>query len=156
MELEAPGSTRPEEPDFLCFLTHSPKTVVYDISLPASLKRSAEREVLFGELAARLPVPPESVCWFYRNCGGGLYRVCAVYREEIVRQLEFAASRSLKFDALIPGGAGRYAENHSAGDSGRSTAGKVPSGPLPQPEKALLRSACADGRAPRRERLSPL
>ena len=102
MELEAPGSTRPEEPDFLCFLTHSPKTVVYDISLPASLKRSVEREVLFGELAARLPVPAESVCWFYRNCGNGLYHVCAVHREEIVRQLEFAASRSLKFDALIP------------------------------------------------------
>ena len=102
MELEAPGSTRPEEPDFLCFLTHSPKTVVYDIPLPASLKRSVEREVLFGELAARLPVPAESVCWFYRNCGNGLYRVCAVHREEIVRQLEFAASRSLKFDALIP------------------------------------------------------
>lgn len=102
VEQEAPGSTRPEEPDFLCFLTHSPKTVVYDISLPASLRRSAEREVLFGELAARLPVPAESVCWFYRNCGNGLYRVCAVHREEIVRQLEFAASRSLKFDALIP------------------------------------------------------
>lgn len=102
MELEAPGSTRPEEPDFLCFLTHSPKTVVYDISLPASLKRSVEREVLFGELAALLPVPAESVCWFYRNCGNGLYHVCAVHREEIVRQLEFAASRSLKFDALIP------------------------------------------------------
>ena len=80
MELEAPGSTRPEEPDFLCFLTHSPKTVVYDISLPASLKRSVEREVLFGELAARLPVPAESVCWFYRNCGNGLYHVCAVHR----------------------------------------------------------------------------
>lgn len=43
VEQEAPGSTRPEEPDFLCFLTHSPKTVVYDISLPASLRRSAER-----------------------------------------------------------------------------------------------------------------
>ena len=76
--------------------------MVYDISLPASLRRSAEREVLFGELAARLPVPAESVCWFYRNCGNGLYRVCAVHREEIGRQLEFAASRSLKFDALIP------------------------------------------------------
>ena len=48
------------------------------------------------QLAARLPVPAESVCWFYRNCGNGLYRVCAVHREEIVRQLEFAASRSLK------------------------------------------------------------
>lgn len=102
MELEAPGSTRPEEPDFLCFLTHSPQTVVYDISLPASLKRSAEREVLFGELAARLPVPAESVCWFYRACGGGKFRVCAVHREEMGRLLEFARSHSLKFDLAIP------------------------------------------------------
>lgn len=102
MELEAPGSTRPEEPDFLCFLTHSPKTVVYDISLPASLKRSVEREVLFGELAARLPVPAESVCWFYRACGGGKFRVCAVHREEMARLLEFARSHSLKFDLAIP------------------------------------------------------
>ena len=101
-ELAFSGDSHPDEADFVCLLGSPARTVVYDISLPASLKRNAEREVLFGELAARLPVPAESVCWFYRNCGNGLYRVCAVHREEIGRQLEFAASRSLKFDALIP------------------------------------------------------
>lgn len=101
-ELAFSEDSPPDEADFVCLLGSPARTVVYDISLPASLKRSAEREVLFGELAARLPVPAESVCWFYRNCGNGLYHVCAVHREEIVRQLEFAASRSLKFDALIP------------------------------------------------------
>ena len=76
--------------------------MVYDISLPASLKRSVEREALFGELAARMPVPSESVCWFYRVCGGGRFRVYAVHREEMARLLEFARSHSLKFDLAIP------------------------------------------------------
>ena len=90
------------EADFICLLGSPVRTVVYDISLPASLKRSAEREVLCGELAARLPVPAESVCWFYRACGGGKFRVCAVHREEMARLLEFARLHSLKFDLAIP------------------------------------------------------
>ena len=63
-ELAFSEDSPPDEADFVCLLGSPARTVVYDISLPVSLKRSAEREVLFGELAARLPVPAESVCWF--------------------------------------------------------------------------------------------
>lgn len=91
-----------EEADFICLLGRPARTVVYDISLPASLKRSAEREVLFGELAARLPVPAESVSWFYRACGDGKFRVCAVHQEEMARLSEFAQAHTLKFDLAIP------------------------------------------------------
>ena len=49
-----------------------------------------------------MPVPSESVCWFYRVCGGGRFRVYAVHREEMARLLEFARSHSLKFDLAIP------------------------------------------------------
>lgn len=101
-EITSHDGRAPEEADFVCLLGNPARTVVYDISLPASLKRSMEREVLFEELTVRLPVPRESVCWFYRACGDGKFRVCAVHREEMARLLEFARLHSLKFDLVIP------------------------------------------------------
>lgn len=101
-ELPPNGDHPLDEADFICLLGDTARTVVYDISLPVSLKRNMEREVLFGELAARLPVAAESVNWFYRRCGNGKFRVCAVHQEEMNHLLEFAQSHSLKFDLAIP------------------------------------------------------
>ncbi len=91
-----------DEADFICFLGHPEKTVVYEIALPGRLRRTMERVVLFGELAARLPVSPESVHWFYRSCGDGLYLVCAVHGEEMDRLFGLADARRMKFDLLVP------------------------------------------------------
>ena len=89
-ELAFSGDSHPDEADFVCLLGSPARTVVYDISLPASLKRSAEREVLFGELAARLPVPAESVCWFYRACGD-----VRKYNRAMQKMLEYAKKEKM-------------------------------------------------------------
>ena len=89
-ELAFSEDSPPDEADFVCLLGSPARTVVYDISLPASLKRSAEREVLFGELAARLPVPAESVCWFYRACGD-----VKKYNKAMQEMLEYAKKEKM-------------------------------------------------------------
>ena len=89
-ELAFSEDSPPDEADFVCLLGSPVRTVVYDISLPASLKRSAEREVLFGELAARLPVPAESVCWFYRACGD-----VKKYNKAMQEMLEYAKKEKM-------------------------------------------------------------
>lgn len=89
-ELAFSEDSPPDEADFVCLLGSPARTVVYDISLPVSLKRSAEREVLFGELAARLPVPAESVCWFYRACGD-----VRKYNRAMQKMLEYAKKEKM-------------------------------------------------------------
>ena len=101
-EVTSQKSSHVDEPDFICLLGYPGRTVVYDVVLPIALRKNTEREVLLGELSARLPVPLESVYWFYQICGNGRYRICAVHREEMDRLLECAQAHSLKFDMAIP------------------------------------------------------
>ena len=65
-EVTSQKSSHVDEPDFICLLGYPGRTVVYDVVLPIALRKNTEREVLLGELSARLPVPLESVYWFYQ------------------------------------------------------------------------------------------
>lgn len=97
-----PASSSPGEADLICLVTHTGKTVCYEIALPAKAGRRATEEILHNELAERLPVDPESVRWFYLHDGGNRFQVCAIHCSEIERVLRTATEHSLKFDRLIP------------------------------------------------------
>lgn len=91
-----------EEADVVCLSAHTNCTVVYNIAVPASLNKKSIKEVLWNELAVRLPVAQEKVCRFYRKCDNTHYIICATAREEFDTLIQLAEKRGVKFDMLIP------------------------------------------------------